>query len=433
MSLIDKIVSRKAVVGVIGCGYVGLPLAVEFAKKGFQVIAFDIDGPRVDQINKGDSYIPDVPSSELSEVTKSGHLIATTDFKKLKDVDTVSICVPTPLRKTRDPDISYIVKSLESIVANRKEGQLIVLESTTYPGTTREVMLPELEEKGKYKVGQDFYLAFSPERVDPGNQTHSIFNTPKVVGGITPTCTRAVSELYGTIVTKVVPVSSPESAEMVKLLENTFRSVNIGLVNELALMSHILNVNIWEVIEAAATKPFGFMPFFPGPGLGGHCIPIDPHYLSWKAKQSGFEARFIELAGVVNGSMPHHVLTRINDALNEHSKCLKGSRILIVGVAYKKNVNDLRESPALDLMVLLEQKGVILEYTDPYISSFSLLGREFHSANIAPGVDLSRFDAAVVVTDHTNVDYLGLTQRLPVIVDTRNVFKGITNNKIFGL
>ncbi len=297
MSLEKKITSREAIVGIMGCGYVGLPLALEFAKKNFRVLAFDLDQERIAQINRGISYIPDVPTAELAACVQAGKLEATADFSRLAEVDTVSICVPTPLRKTKDPDISYIMQSVDNLVAYRRPGQLIILESTTYPGTTREMMLPALEAEGAFHVGKDFHLAFSPERVDPGNPTYNIVNTPKVVGGITSECTRLASLLYASIVERVIPVSSTESAEMVKLLENTFRSVNIGLVNELALMSHNLGVNIWEIIDAAASKPFGFMPFYPGPGLGGHCIPIDPHYLSWKARQTGFEARFIEAGG----------------------------------------------------------------------------------------------------------------------------------------
>ena len=434
MSLEKKIHGREAVVGIIGCGYVGLPLALEFAKKGFRVVAFDLDTPRVDQINRGISYIPDVPTPELTQCVTKGTLEATTDFSRLESCDTVSICVPTPLRKTKDPDISYIVAALDNLVANRnKNGQLIVLESTTYPGTTREVMLPALSAEGEFTVGKDFFLAFSPERVDPGNPVFNIVNTPKVVGGITPECTRLASLLYGSIVDRVMPVTSTESAEMVKLLENTFRSVNIGLVNELALMSHNLNLNIWEIIEAAATKPFGFMPFYPGPGLGGHCIPIDPHYLSWKARQTGFEARFIELAGVVNGSMPHHVVNRVAYGLNEQTKCLKNAKILVVGVAYKKDVNDLRESPALDVMALLEKSGAVLSYSDPYFPTLKWGAETLSSVDISKPEALKKFDCAVVITNHTKVDYKTLLGAVPLIVDTRNVFKGTSHPSIVSL
>ncbi|MHB8421648.1 MAG: nucleotide sugar dehydrogenase [Leptospirales bacterium] len=433
MSLEQKISSHHAVVGIMGCGYVGLPLALEFAKKKFRVLAFDLDHDRIAQINSGISYIPDVPTSELAECVKKGLLEATADFSRLAEVDTVSICVPTPLRKTKDPDISYIMQSVENLVAYRKPGHLIILESTTYPGTTREMMLPALEREGTFKVGQDFHLAFSPERVDPGNPKFNIVNTPKVVGGITPECTRLASMLYGSIVETVIPVSSTESAEMVKLLENTFRSVNIGLVNELALMSHNLNLNIWEIIDAAASKPFGFMPFYPGPGLGGHCIPIDPHYLSWKARQTGFEARFIELAGVVNSFMPHHVVNRIAYALNNHSKCLKNAKILVIGVSYKKDVNDLRESPALDVMALLEKSGAILSYSDPYFPSLKWGAGTLHSVELSKTEILKEFDLAVVITNHSQTDYRKLLGLFPLIVDTRNVYKNMTHPSLVSI
>ncbi len=433
MSLDQKIGSREAVVGIMGCGYVGLPLALEFAKKNFHVLAFDLDNDRIAQINSGMSYIPDVPTSELSECVRKGLLEATSDFSRLKEVDTVSICVPTPLRKTKDPDISYIMQAVENLVSYRKSGQLIILESTTYPGTTREMMLPALEGGGRFRVGEDFHLAFSPERVDPGNPKYNIVNTQKVVGGITPGCTRLASMLYGAIVETVIPVSSTESAEMVKLLENTFRSVNIGLVNELALMSHNLNVNIWEIIDAAASKPFGFMPFYPGPGLGGHCIPIDPHYLSWKARQTGFEARFIELAGVVNSFMPHHVVNRVVYALNNHSKCLKGARVLVVGVAYKKDVNDLRESPALDVMALLEKSGAILSYSDPYFPSLKWGNGTLDSVELSKPEMLKEFDLAVVITNHSQIDYKMLLGQFPLIVDTRNVYKNVSHPSLVSL
>ena len=433
MSLEQKITSRLAVVGIMGCGYVGLPLALEFAKKKFRVLAFDLDHERISQINRGISYIPDVPTSELSACVQAGMLEATADFSRLVEVDTVSICVPTPLRKTKDPDISYIMQSVDNLVSHRRPGQLIILESTTYPGTTREMMLPALEAEGAFRVGSDFHLAFSPERVDPGNPTYNIVNTPKVVGGITAECTRLASLLYASIVDRVIPVSSTESAEMVKLLENTFRSVNIGLVNELALMSHNLGVNIWEIIDAAASKPFGFMPFYPGPGLGGHCIPIDPHYLSWKARQTGFEARFIELAGVVNSFMPHHVANRVIWGLNNQSKCLRNARVLVVGVAYKKDVNDLRESPALDVMALLEKSGAVLSYSDPYFPTLRWGDRTLSSVELSKTEKLSEFDCAVVVTNHSGIDYMGLLGNVPLIVDTRNVYKNVKHPSLVSL
>ena len=433
MSLEQKITSRLAVVGIMGCGYVGLPLALEFAKKKFRVLAFDLDHERISQINRGISYIPDVPTAELAACVQAGMLEATADFSRLVEVDTVSICVPTPLRKTKDPDISYIMQSVDNLVSHRRPGQLIILESTTYPGTTREMMLPALEAEGAFRVGSDFHLAFSPERVDPGNPTYNIVNTPKVVGGITAECTRLASLLYASIVDRVIPVSSTESAEMVKLLENTFRSVNIGLVNELALMSHNLGVNIWEIIDAAASKPFGFMPFYPGPGLGGHCIPIDPHYLSWKARQTGFEARFIELAGVVNSFMPHHVANRVIWGLNNQSKCLRNARVLVVGVAYKKDVNDLRESPALDVMALLEKSGAVLSYSDPYFPTLRWGDRTLSSVELSKTEKLSEFDCAVVVTNHSGIDYMGLLGNVPLIVDTRNVYKNVKHSSLVSL
>ena len=433
MSLEKKITSREAIVGIMGCGYVGLPLALEFAKKNFRVLAFDLDQERIAQINRGISYIPDVPTAELAACVQAGKLEATADFSRLAEVDTVSICVPTPLRKTKDPDISYIMQSVDNLVAYRRPGQLIILESTTYPGTTREMMLPALEAEGAFHVGKDFHLAFSPERVDPGNPTYNIVNTPKVVGGITSECTRLASLLYASIVERVIPVSSTESAEMVKLLENTFRSVNIGLVNELALMSHNLGVNIWEIIDAAASKPFGFMPFYPGPGLGGHCIPIDPHYLSWKARQTGFEARFIELAGVVNSFIPHHVANRVIWGLNNQSKCLRNARVLVIGVAYKKDVNDLRESPALDVMALLEKSGAVLSYSDPYFPTLRWGDRTLSSVELSKSEKLSEFDCAVVVTNHSGIDYQKLLGQIPLIVDTRNVYKNVQHPSLVSL
>lgn len=432
--LSGKIQNREAVVGILGCGYVGLPLAVEFAKKSYRVLAFDMDRERVASINRGVSYIPDVTQEDIACCVKEGKLEATTDFSRLAEVDTISICVPTPLRKTRDPDISYIVSALDSILANRRKGQLIILESTTYPGTTREVMLPALECGDQYKVGEDFFLAFSPERVDPGNTRFNIINTPKIVGGVTETCTELARDLYGSVVDRVIPVSSPEAAEMVKLLENTFRSVNIGLVNELSLMSKCLNVNFWEVIDAAASKPFGFMPFYPGPGLGGHCIPIDPHYLSWKVKQYGHEARFIELAGVVNGHMPHYVVDLVSSALNSRSKSLRGSHILVVGVAYKKNVNDLRESPALDVMTLLKKAGCRISYYDPFIPQMSFEGETIRSIGpVKPEQKGEIYDCGVIITDHSQVDYRALVETLPLLVDTRNALKDFRKDSIFRL
>src|SRR5438034_3110157 len=358
---LDRIRARKARVGVIGLGYVGLPLAVEFAHAGFDVTGFDVDESKTSQINAGKSYIPDVAEADLAGCVRAGTLRATTDMSQLAGMDAIDICVPTPLRKTKDPDLSYVVLAVEAVAATLKKGQLVILESTTYPGTTDEVVQPMLEAKG-LKADVDFFLAFSPERVDPGNTRFTTKNIPTIVGGIGPASTDAAAALYGATVEHVVQVSSTRVAEMVKLLENTFRAVNIGLVNEIALMCHKMGIGVWEVIDAAKTKPFGFMPFYPGPGLGGHCIPIDPFYLSWKARQNGFECRFIELAGHINSSMPHYVVERVGDALNSVRKSINGARIHLVGVAYKRDVNDVRESPALDVLELLSKRGASLTY-----------------------------------------------------------------------
>ena len=366
MELLERIASRQARIGVIGLGYVGLPLAVEFARAGFPVIGYDVDRTKVDALNAGTSYIPDVATTAVAAVVAAGTFRATTDPAALADVDVVDICVPTPLRKTKDPDLSYVVQAVEVAAKVLRRGQLVILESTTYPGTTDEVLKPALEAGG-LEAGVDFHLAFSPERVDPGNPTFVTRNIPKVVGGVNEASTKAAAALYGTIIETIVPVSSTRVAEMVKLLENTFRAVNIGLVNELALMCGRMGIDVWEVIDAAKTKPFGFMPFYPGPGLGGHCIPIDPFYLSWKAKQSGFEARFIELAGHVNSAMPEYVVTRTAEALNTVKKAMNGARVHVIGAAYKRNVDDMRESPALDVIELLKRRGATVTYTDPFV------------------------------------------------------------------
>jgi UDP-N-acetyl-D-glucosamine dehydrogenase len=428
LELKDRINSRQARIGIIGLGYVGLPLAVEFAKAGFEVTGFDVDVSKVDAINKGQSYIGDVSSADVAASSKAGKLSATTDMARLHDMDAIDICVPTPLRKTRDPDLSYVILAVEAVRDRLRKGQLVILESTTYPGTTDEVVQPLLEEGG-LKVGTDVYLAFSPERVDPGNATHTTKNIPKVVGGVNETSTALAAALYGSIIKTIVPVSSTQVAEMVKLLENTFRAVNIGLVNEIALMSHRMNIDVWEVIEAASTKPFGFMPFYPGPGLGGHCIPIDPFYLSWKARQNGFECRFIELAGHINGSMPSFVVERVGEALNSQKKAINGSRIHIVGVAYKKDVSDMRESPALDVMELLHRRGAILSYTDPYVPTLDHGGMSLTSgAEAANGID-----CAVICTNHTVFKYAEMPKRFPLVVDTRNALKGIAADNVFRL
>ena len=430
MELKEKIRNRHARIGIIGLGYVGLPLAVEFAKAGFQVTGFDVDVAKIAAINKGHSYIGDVSSEDVSTAVKAGKLSATDDMSKLHDMDAIDICVPTPLRKTRDPDLSYVILAVDAVRARLKPGQLVILESTTYPGTTDEVVQPALEEGG-LKAGKDFYLAFSPERVDPGNQTHNTKNIPKVVGGMNDISTELAAELYGSIINTIVPVSSTQVAEMVKLLENTFRAVNIGLVNEIALMSHRMNIDVWEVIEAAATKPFGFMPFYPGPGLGGHCIPIDPFYLSWKARQNGFECRFIELAGHINGSMPSFVVERVSEALNSQRKAINGSRIHIFGVAYKKDVSDMRESPALDVLELLHRRGAILSYTDPHVP---LLDHAEMSLKSVPEADAANgIDCAVICTNHSVFKYAEMPKRFPLVVDTRNALKNINAENVFRL
>ena len=429
MNLKEKLEKRQAKVGVIGLGYVGLPLAVEFAKAGFDVTGFDVDAAKVAEINAGRSYILDVRTKDVESSVQAGRLRATTDMSKLGEMDAVDICVPTPLRKTKDPDMSYIVSAAEEIAKSLHPGMLIVLESTTYPGTTAEVLQPMFEARG-LEVGKGFYLAFSPERVDPANEKFNTKNTPKVVGGTTRACSEMATLLYAAAVDQVVTVSSTQVAEMVKLLENTFRAVNIGLVNEIALMSHRMKIDVWEVIDAAKTKPFGFMPFYPGPGLGGHCIPIDPFYLSWKAKQSGFECRFIELAGHVNGSMPEYVVERISEALNTRKKAINGSRVHLFGVAYKKDVSDMRESPALDILQLLHRRGAELSYTDPYVPTF----REgsLCLTSIDEG-DVGEVDCAVIATDHRAFDYTAMPKRFPLIVDTRNALKGHAAENVFRL
>ena len=438
MSLIDRIRAKQAKVGIIGLGYVGLPLAVEFARNGFDVTGFDVDQQKIEAITAGKSYIPDVPDVELYRAVKGepissgasaaassvativGQLRATSDMRQLADMDAIDICVPTPLRKTKDPDLSYVVKAVEAVAASLKKGQLVILESTTYPGTTEEVVQPMLEARG-LAAETDFFLAFSPERVDPGNAQFHTRTIPKVVGGVGPVSTAAASALYGAVVSTVVPVSSTRVAEMVKLLENTFRAVNIGLVNEIALMCHKMDIGVWEVIDAAKTKPFGFMPFYPGPGLGGHCIPIDPSYLSWKARQYGFECRFIELAAQVNGSMPEYVVQRIGEALNSVKKPINGSRVHLFGVAYKKDVGDVRESPSLDILELLTQRGAEVSYTDPYVEGLEHAGRKLQSVPFDAAV-AGRYDCAVVATDHRAFDFRRIAG-MQLVVDTRNALK----------
>ena len=426
--LADKLKDKSAHLGIIGLGYVGLPLAVEFAKAGFKVTGFDVAAEKVDGVNAGRSHVGDVPSAELAREVQAGRLTATTDFSVLAGVDSVNICVPTPLRKTRDPDVSYIVSAVEEIARYLHPGMLIVLESTTYPGTTEELILPMLRATG-LEVGEDFFLAFSPERVDPGNSTFRTHNIPKVVGGTTPACTETANALYANTLETVVPVSSTSVAEMVKLLENTFRSVNIGLVNELALMCDSMGIDVWEVIDAAATKPFGFMPFYPGPGLGGHCIPIDPFYLSWKARQVGFEARFIELAGLVNGYMPQHVVAKVAQALNEVGKPVKGSNILVLGVAYKKDIEDVRESPAIDIINRLQKLQGRVEYHDPYVPDLKREGMDLSSVEL--GDDrVAGADLVLITTPHSCLDYARIVEKARLVFDTRNALKGMTSAKV---
>ncbi|MFQ5586911.1 MAG: nucleotide sugar dehydrogenase [Thermodesulfobacteriota bacterium] len=428
MSLKEKINNRKAKVCVIGLGYVGLPMAVEFARKGFSVAGIDTNPERVGKINKGESYVLGIKHEEIKELVSKGKLKAFSRFNVISRLDTVSICVPTPLRKTKDPDMSYISSATNAIKKYIHKDQLIIMESTTYPGTTEELILPILEESG-LEVGKDFFLAFSPERIDPGNPTYNTRNIPKVVGGVTDECVSLASLLYEQIMDSVVTVSSTRVAEMVKLLENTFRSVNIGMVNEIALMCEKLNINVWEVIDAAKTKPFGFMPFYPGPGIGGHCIPIDPFYLSWKAKMSGFEARFIDLAGQVNSTMPHFVVDRIVDALNDVKKSINGSRIHILGVAYKREINDVRESPALDIINLLQAKGSTVTYTDPYIQEINHSEIVSRSKPLSVGL-LKKVDCAVIITDHEAFDYKSIVKNARLIVDTRNALRGFKDRHI---
>ena len=418
VGLLTRIEQRRALVGVIGLGYVGLPLAVAFAEAGFRVLGFDVDHARVEALNAGVCHIPDVESEGFRALVARGAFQATDDFERLAEVDTVSICVPTPLRKTKDPDISAVVDAAERVARTLHAQQLVVLESTTYPGTTEELLLPLFEKTG-LRVGSDFFLAFSPERIDPGNNKFSIRNTPKVIGGATPRCRELATALYRSAVETCVPVSSPKVAELVKLLENTFRAVNIALVNELAQMADLLGVDVWEVIEAAATKPFGFLPFYPGPGLGGHCIPIDPHYLAWKLRTLNYRARFIELASEVNAEMPHFVLDQIALALNERAKCLNGARILVLGVAYKRDVGDMRESPALDIITLLRERHAHVVYADAHVPTLQVAGETLCAVPLSDEV-LAAADCVVIVTDHSDVDYEWVVRQAALVVDTRN-------------
>ena len=420
--LLQKIESKEARLGVIGMGYVGLPLSVEFVRGGITVVGIDTDAAKVESINSGRSYVGDVPDSQLSEFLKGGKLRATTDFSVLKELECVCICVPTPLSKTKDPDISYIVAACDEIARYAHKDMLVVLESTTYPGSTEELILPRLRVNGALP-GQDFFLAFSPERVDPGNREWTTRNTPKIIGGMTPQCTATAVALYKHAVDTVIPVSSPAAAEMVKLLENTFRTVNVGLVNELALICDRLGLNVWEIIEAATTKPFGFMPFMPGPGLGGHCLPIDPLYLSWKMRGMDYETRFIDLADKINSSMPHHVVQKVSDALNEEGKAVKGSRILILGAAYKADVDDVRESPAIHIIELLRRKGADAGYNDPHVPTLQMEeGDDLTSVSLNER-ELERADCVVIVTAHSAYDWRIVAKKSAIVVDGRNALK----------
>ena len=417
--LLDRLNTRTAQIGIVGLGYVGLPLAVAFAEAGFPVIGLDLDASKVASLNHGESYIPDIPTAQIAPLVRAGKLRATTNYDDLHAVDVISICVPTPLRKTKDPDMSYVISAADSVARIVHAGMLVVLESTTYPGTTDELLVPRLTKDGLV-VGESVFVAFSPERIDPGNQHFGVRNTPKVIGGVTAACQEAAQAYYATVVDEVVVVSSPAAAEMVKLLENTFRAVNIGLINEMALMCDKLGIDVWEVIRAAASKPFGFMPFYPGPGLGGHCIPIDPLYLSWKLKALNYTARFIELASEINTSMPVYVTNKVALALNEDAKAVRGAQILVLGVAYKRDIDDVRESPALDVIQLLEERGATVEYHDPYVPSIRL-----EKGRMAESVDLTEArlrdaDCVVIVTDHTAFDYGWITATSKLVVDTRN-------------
>ncbi len=417
--ILQKIERKEIVISVVGLGYVGLPLAIEFARAGVKVIGYDVNNNKIEQINKGISYVKDVPSEELKPLVSKGLIQATNDSKVLSIADGIIVAVPTPLSKTKDPDLSYVIRAAHDVRSNLRKGHIVSFESTTYPGTTDEIILPLLEETGLV-AGKDFFLAFSPERIDPGNIKYTVKNTPKLVGGVEPSSTEVVSKLYAIALTNVVPVSSSRVAEAAKLLENTFRSINIGLANEMAIMCNILGIDVWEVIEAAGTKPFGFMKFYPGPGIGGHCIPIDPIYLSWKLKTFNYTARFIETATDINSNMPRYVVSRIQDALNEKEKSLKGSKILVLGVAYKKDIDDVRESPILDVITLLEEKGALVEFFDPHVPCVDINGKLMES-NMTP--DYSSYDIIVLGTDHSVFDYEKIYRMSNYIFDSRNAFR----------
>lgn len=424
--LIHKILQKEAIVGIIGMGYVGLPLVLRFCEEGFRILGFDVDSKKVEKLKKGKSYLKSIPSSRIMQLIRSRLLNVTEDFSRLSEPDCILVCVPTPLTEKKEPDLQYIEKTTDAIREHLRKGQLIVLESTSYPGTTEELILPQLESTG-LKVGEDFFLAYSPEREDPGNKRFTTHKIPKVVAGVTPSCQKIVAALYRQVIQKVIPVSSPRVAELTKLLENIYRGVNIALVNELKMLTDRMGIDIWEVIEAASTKPFGFSPFFPGPGMGGHCIPIDPFYLSWKARDYDFTTKFIQLAGEINVSIPYYVVSKILDALNERRKSIKGAKILILGVAYKKDVDDARESPALAIMEILQKKGATILYHDPYIPILPVFRKYHFKLKSSPLTEplLHRIDAAVVVTDHSQIDYQWVVRCAPLVIDTRNVTRNL--------
>lgn len=424
--LCHKIESRKAKIAVIGLGYVGLPLAYEFALAGFSVLGIDINEKRVANVNAGKNYVQDIDDQILKDLVGKGQLRATTDFAVLKDTDAVSVCVPTPLSKNKEPDVSYIISSIEQVANYLHPGQAVVLESTTYPGTTQEIVLPILEKNG-LKVGKDFFLAFSPERIDPGNKKFGLKNTPKVIGGCTNNCSEVVQALYQSIIDKVLKVSTPAAAEMVKLLENTFRAINIGLANEVALMCDVLGINVWEVIDAAKTKPFGFMPFYPGPGLGGHCIPVDSHYLSWKLRSHDFYSRFIELAAQINNNMPRYVVDKVTKLLNEHQQCVNGSKILVLGMSYKKDIGDTRESPAIAIFSELKRLGADIYYNDPYVTSIKIDETFYESVHLSEQI-LATSDCVLLVSDHSIYDHDFIVKNATCIFDTRNAIKSDHQN-----
>lgn len=429
--ILTKVANREAKLGVVGLGYVGLPLSVAFAQAGVAVIGIDIDQKKVNMLNSGQSYVEDVPDTDLAPLIKNGCFRASADFADLVLVDAIAICLPTPLGETKDPDISFIINATDQIAHYGATGKLVVLESTTYPGTTEEVILPRLSNNGD-QVGRDFFLAFSPERIDPGRTDYNMFNTPKVIGGITPDCLEVALALYGTVVQNPIPVSSTATAEMVKLLENTFRAVNIGLVNEIALMCDKLGLDVWEVVGAAATKPYGFMPFYPGPGLGGHCIPVDPHYLSWKLRTLNYTARFIELAHDINSHMPDYVVEKVALGLNEDRKAINGSKVLVLGVAYKPNIGDVRESPAIDVIDLLEERGAEVTYHDPYVEKLVAAGISFHSIKLTQEA-LEQADCVVIVTNHADYDWDFITEHAGLIVDSRNAIKNASKSRVVRL